>query len=212
MFHHVSRGTLSNSFRSVPTYSSLSLVTSYTTPDRGICHDTLAGFEGVCGCDSYAGLTPLTRQGANGGLLPCVEAHCVYGPDACLERNYAGYISLTLTALAVVYLGVVFAYSLRILLRSCLDKSFSTNVTSTVLIWTIGGSFSNWAWHIADFVGFALPSAWAKIRFRNPVAVPLLTIFHVSREETCVCVVSVQRATPCTRICSFPSPSHGDSR
>ena len=147
----------------------------------------------MCGCDSYAGLTPLSRQGANGVLLPCVEAHCVYGPDACLERNYAGYISLTLSALAIVYLGVVFAYSLRVLVRSCRDKSFSTNVTSTVLIWTIGASFFNWAWHIADFVGFALPSAWAKVHFRSPIAIPLLSIFHVSREEMCVRVVSVRR-------------------
>ena len=129
----------------------------------------VGGVTAICICDPFIGLE----------IDNCIEARCVYGADACRERNAIAYVVLGLGWIFVAVCAAVVVYGGYVVVRGRALGQLSCNATSSTLVWACLAAAMLFAWTLADAVSATIPSTDVREFVSNPICTPILGLLLI---------------------------------
>ena len=129
----------------------------------------VGGVTAICICDPFIGLE----------IDNCFEARCVYGADACRERNSIAYVVLGLGWIFVAVCAAVVVYGGYVMVHGRALGQLSGNATSSTLIWACLTAAMLFARTLADAVSATIPSNSPREFVSNPICTPILGLLFI---------------------------------
>ena len=129
----------------------------------------VGGVTAICICDPFIGLE----------IDNCFEARCVYGADACRERNSIAYVVLGLGWLFVAVCAAAVVYGGYVMVHGRALGQLSGNATSSTLIWACLTAAMLFARTLADAVSATIPSNSPREFVSNPICTPILGLLFI---------------------------------